>query len=158
MVSFLLIISFLLHLIILAAIYQLLKKVRQVEEETNAIDVVVALEQSLEEIREENNRFEQLLQEKANQKQGKETNEWNNNRTDIEGPGGEDKTKREEDTSNQEEFEHLLGTSPGYEIEASLESRVLQLHEKGHSIADIARNLGCGKTEAELIIKMYKKL
>lgn len=42
-------------------------------------------------------------------------------------------------------------------VEASLEAKVLQLHDQGLSITEIARKLHCGKTETELIINLNQK-
>ncbi|MEM1506445.1 hypothetical protein RG959_24150, partial [Domibacillus sp. 8LH] len=43
------------------------------------------------------------------------------------------------------------------QVEASLQSRILQLHHRGKSNTEIAKQLDCGKTEVELIIKLYAK-
>jgi len=43
------------------------------------------------------------------------------------------------------------------EVETSLEAQILQLHTNGETIDDIAKKLNCGKTEAEIIIKMHQK-
>lgn len=159
MVSFLLIISFLLHLITLTAIFQLLKKIQKLEDNTNSIDVVVAMEQTLEEIKEENNRFERLLKERAKKPQvtTRETeNKHAANRQDT--PSERElKINPEKEQNGDEDIAHLIGENLGYEVEASLESRVLQLYEEGRTIETIAKTLDCGKTEAELIIKMYGK-
>lgn len=40
-------------------------------------------------------------------------------------------------------------------VESSLEGKVLQLYHQGLSIADIAKKLDCGITEAELIIRFH---
>jgi response regulator of citrate/malate metabolism len=94
------------------------------------------MEQSLEEIKEENNRLQELL---AHQKTQTDVNE----------------TFKE--MQEEEDVTHLLGETDGIKVEASLDSQVLLLHQEGYTAEEIARKLNCGKTEAELIIKMYAK-
>ncbi|GGA62786.1 hypothetical protein [Ornithinibacillus halotolerans] len=43
------------------------------------------------------------------------------------------------------------------DVEVSLQSRIMRLHNDGYTVEEIARSVGCGKTEAELIIKIYEK-
>jgi uncharacterized membrane protein YhiD involved in acid resistance len=153
MVSFLLIISFLLHLVTIAALYQLIKKVQKIENESNDIDIVVALERSLEEIKKENNRFERLLKERDKETSSHQKEKKNVKNTD-EVSAKNDSIQQK--TSNQNEnLTHLLGESPGYEVEASIESQVLKLYQEGQAVETIAKQLDIGKREVELIIKMY---
>lgn len=151
MVSFFLIISFLLHFVLLFSLFQLLKKVQKLENETDSKEIVEMLENSLEEIKRENNRLQLILNEdrKRNKRnlEPLEPKEQKIKNTIIE---------NEEQTAS-EEIDHLIGTSPGYKVEASLESQVLKLYADGLSIDEIAKKLDCGKTEAELIIKFYHK-
>lgn len=42
-----------------------------------------------------------------------------------------------------------------YNIGTSFQARILQWHHQGLTIDEIARKLGSGKTEAELIIKLH---
>ncbi|MDY0396397.1 hypothetical protein RWE15_21250 [Virgibacillus halophilus] len=39
----------------------------------------------------------------------------------------------------------------------STEAKILQLHQQGKQTEEIAKELGCGKTEAELVIKFHAK-
>ncbi len=152
MVSFLLIISFLLHLITLAAIFQLVKKIQASESDTASDEIVQALERSLAEIKEENNRLQALLDHKEPL---------------IDKKKNESKIKKESTSEKQMvsvknektngDIDRLLGTDAGYKVEASLESRVLQLYAAGKNVEEIAKTLNCGKTEAELIIKLYNQ-
>src|SRR5690554_4449456 len=61
MVSFVLIISFLLHIITFAAIYQLLKQIQTIKQE-NAEDIQGVLDTYLQEIRNENIRLQRAVQ------------------------------------------------------------------------------------------------
>src|SRR5699024_11546803 len=40
--------------------------------------------------------------------------------------------------------------------ETSLQSQILQLYDQGYSEEDIAKQLNCGKTEVELIVKFHQ--
>lgn len=150
MVSLLLIISFLLHIIALFSIYQLFKQLHAEKQQDNPQEIMEILEVYLEEIKQENNELKNLL------KQDKSAEE------EIEAPKKEiivEKTEKKQELKGNHEsgLDGLLDELPGYQVDASLESRVLQLHSTGKSIEEIAKTLDCGKTEAELIIKLYQK-
>ncbi|MGJ9458884.1 DUF6115 domain-containing protein [Oceanobacillus sp. CF4.6] len=145
MVSFLLIISFLLHLAALGAIYKLFQQIQTLKsQDTKEIEGL--FEAYLQEIKEENSRLQAQL--KANQK----------NKSSI--------TAKKQQGPEQEsqpahwlegDMEQLLSPVEADTLEASLESKVLQMHSEGLAIGDIARNLDCGKTEVEIILKLHKK-
>lgn len=42
-------------------------------------------------------------------------------------------------------------------VETSLQAQILQLYEQGLTLDQIAKQLKCGKTEAELIINFHQK-
>lgn len=153
MVSFLLIISFLLHIITLFAVFQLFKQLQTKKQSNNAQEVMEVLQIYLDEIKQENNELKSLLkQEKVSTEEKKAYNKQTIQ--DI----AEKKQNREKAAKTElSELDDLVNQLPGYQVDASLESRVLQLHSKGKSIEEIAKALDCGKTEAELIIKLYQK-
>ncbi|WP_085992393.1 DUF6115 domain-containing protein [Oceanobacillus senegalensis] len=148
MISFLLIISFLLHLITIYAIFILLKKVQN--KNLEEVEVIRGLfEKYLQAIKAENNRLQVEL--KNNPTSNKELvgkNRMNENETDpyFAQPI---KTKETEPIIN---VDHIDDT-----IESSLDARVLQLYDKGLGVTEIAKTLECGKTEVELIIELHKK-
>lgn len=149
MVSFLLIISFLLHILSLFAIFQLFKQQQSASKESDSQEVMEVLEIYLGEIKEENNRLQSLLEKQKQQLDGlNEESETDSKQVFKEN------TKTELTYSN---LDNLIEDIPEYQVDASLESRVLQLHSKGKTIEEIAKTLNCGKTEAELIIKLYQK-
>lgn len=152
MISFLLIISFLLHLITLGAVFQLLKKVQELENSANSIEVTAVLERSLEEIKSENDRLQALM---ANHKPS--SDELENKQEEMKQPEGETLPLQPESKKMDADVDRLLAEAAGDELEASLESRVMQLHAKGLTNEEIAQALGCGKTEAELIIRLYNE-
>jgi|SRR5690625_4567612 len=139
MVSFVLIISFLLHIITFAAIYQLLKQIQTVKQ-SNTDDIQEVLETYLQEIREENNRLQKSVTMDEPNKQ-KPAQTIKDAKFDI------DEMMAEEDQIYINENKD--------QMETSLHSRILQLYDKGLSETEIAQQLNCGKTEAELIIKLY---
>ncbi len=153
MVSLLLIISFLLHIIALFAIFQLFKQLQSEKKQANAQEVMEIFEVYLDEIRQENNELKNLLMQDQTAEEETETEKIEMNKETTE------KRQMQEDNqvSEQSGIDSLLDQSPGYQVGASLESRVLQLHSTGKSVEEIAKTLNCGKTEAELIIKLYQK-
>lgn len=149
MVSFLLIISFLLHILSLFAIYQLFKQQQSGGKESDSQEVMEVLEIYLGEVKEENNRLQSLLEKQKQQLDG-----LNEESEGVSNQVFKENTKTEPAFSN---LDNLIEDIPEYQVDASLESRVLQLHSKGKTIEEIAKTLDCGKTEAELIIKLYQK-
>lgn len=160
MTSLLLIISFLFHLIAFAAIFQLLKKVQRLENRANPEAFQAIMEHALEEIKEENDRLQRMIPVyKGNEvkiEQTKDSQTTANQATDEpQTPISPIQTNKDEHP--QTGIERLLNDEQEDKVEASLESRVLQLHSQGVPVEDIAKTLDCGKTEAELIIKFYEK-
>lgn len=149
MVSFLLIISFLLHIVSLFAIFQLFKLQQSASKESDSQEVMEVLEIYLGEIKEENNRLQNLIE-----KQSQQLEDVNEEKQMVSNQVIKENTKAEPGFSD---LDALIEDVPEYQVDASLESRVLQLHSKGKTIEEIAKTLDCGKTEAELIIKLYRK-
>lgn len=146
MVPFLLIISFLLHIITLFALFQFLKQ-QQSSKQSDSQDVMEVLEVYLNEIREENSRLEHLLaQQKGQVEKDSSIDEQ-----------AEKKTDHILSSSEVNQLDALLKNASHDQVNASLESKVLQLHAKGNKVEEIAKQLNCGKTEVELIIKLYQK-
>ncbi|WP_010649267.1 DUF6115 domain-containing protein [Oceanobacillus massiliensis] len=146
MVSFLLIISFLLHLVAIAAIYKLFQQLHTFKTQ-DSTEIEALFDKYLQEIKRENSRLqEELQQEKHIQRPVKSEP----------AAAAEPADKSEADSDIEPDF---LPADIEYTdtMEASLESRVLQLHQEGLSIGEIARKLNCGKTEAEIIVKMHQK-
>ena len=151
MVSFLLIISFLLHILALFAIFQLFQQLQTYKKQDDSQEVMELLEIHLQEMKEENNRLQTLLEKNVDkghqEQQSTEEPERNSNK----------ETKQFDAGSEALDLDYLLDESPASQVDASLESRVLQLHANGMKIENIARTLNCGNTEVELIIKLYEK-
>jgi peptidoglycan hydrolase CwlO-like protein len=144
MVSFLLIISFLLHLAALGAIYKLFQQIQSLKShDLQEIDGL--FEAYLQEIKTENSRLQAQLQ--SMKKSEQETTPSNK-------PAKEQKVQSAEWMENLEQ--HLVFTNED-KLEASLESKVLQMYSNGMVTGDIARKLNCGKTEVDIILKLHKK-
>ncbi|WP_164668970.1 DUF6115 domain-containing protein [Virgibacillus doumboii] len=138
--SMLLIISFLLHIVALTAIYQLFKQVQSYKK-GNAQDIIELLDTYLEEIKEENRLLEEKI-DKQNPQAPKVAPVNNHIRQDIE---------------EEHEYTPPQASEDADDFEASLQAQIMHLHDKGLTVDEIARKLNCGKTEAELIIKMGNK-
>lgn len=142
-------ISFLLHGISILAIYLLLKDKQRSggNEQTENM-----MKETLEEIRRENKRLQNLLEESNQQDNYKEETkqaplisaEQNPEPSEIEA----------QEVSNVDAFQTVNYQD---EVETSLEAKILQLHAKGETTDSIAKKLNCGKTEAEIIIKLHQK-
>lgn len=110
------------------------------------------METYLQEIKEENNRLQALINNSHQLKSSNTTNKEDNIRQPV--------NQKIEEANNNLNYMNdfsFFDNNINDTIEASLEAKVLQLHNEGLSITDIARKLHCGKTEAELIINLNKK-
>lgn len=145
MTSFLFIVSFLLHIISIVAIYALSKQL-SMNKSNDSSEFISLMENYLEEIKEENRRLQKEL---ANiQPTAKNVDPPIN--------------VEDEPSLIVEEHEEIPISVPGSdtvkdEVEVSQHSRILQFYKEGLNAEEIARKLGCGKTEVELIIKFQEK-
>jgi DNA-directed RNA polymerase specialized sigma24 family protein len=143
MTSFLFIISFLLHIISITAIYALSKQLSGAKQHDNT-ELVSLMESYLEEIKEEN----KILQEKLSKEDKDESHKT-------------DTTPNIKAIRKEEEKETFLFPKIEDEaldqVEVSLQSKILKLHQEGNSPEEIARKLACGKTEVELLLKFQEK-
>lgn len=141
MVTFIFAISFILHIITIFAIYLLFKQNQQLKHE-NIHDTTALLESYLAEIKDENNRLQAELAVSSS-----------NHETD-EASGVTKHHASEETLINDDPFS-LRDVEQTDHVEASLQAKVLQLHDQGFTETEIAKKLNCGKTEAALIIKLH---
>ncbi|MFS0751819.1 DUF6115 domain-containing protein [Oceanobacillus sp. 1P07AA] len=151
MSSLLWIISFLLHMIALLAIYKLLQQVQIIKQQTTSeSNMESRLKQYIEEIKQENQNLQALLQSEATLNQ-------NNQKQQSAYVADERKTVDiQEEPSNEQLKGNTSSVDDEDTVEASLEARVLQLYNNGKTIDEIASELECGKTEAEIIIKLHQ--
>ncbi len=140
MTSFLLLISFLLHIISFSAIYQLKQVKQHHQSNTTDSNIGALFESYLAEFKEENNRLQQALKQ-TNHAQLEPDSEGN----------------MEEIASTIVENVPMVDDSKEDKVVTSLKANILQLYSKGLSPGEIAKQLNCGKTEAELIIKLHQQ-
>ncbi|MFD2208852.1 DUF6115 domain-containing protein [Virgibacillus halophilus] len=144
-VPFLLVISFLLHIVSLAAIYFLFKQLTAKQEKNKQLpeDFLELMDTYLEEIRFENDKLKQHLEKHTPRTLPQKENTQ--------------ETASERQT-NEHSMDAIAGLSQAKDqTEMSTEAKILQLHQQGKQTEEIAKELGCGKTEAELVIKFHAK-
>ncbi len=148
MTSFLLIISFLLHILLFIIIFYLYQHIQTLKS-SQATEIDQMLNDFIKQIKLEN----QALQKSLSHPTEKGIKNDDGQNKELENEQMLDKVAK------KELFDHLqintdqLVTKPTDQVETSLQSKVIYLHDQGHSIENIAKKLNCGKTEVELLIK-----
>lgn len=157
MVSLLLIISFLLHIVIFIAYFNLSNQMALLKEE-NISEIEQLFAKYLDEIKLENDRLQQeILQPNqtnkiaSNEKQKKPTNNV--------------VSYTRKDLINQVKNEPVQSTNKLKQeaikqddvVETSIEANALQLYEQGYSATEIAQQLNRGTTEISLIIELNQR-
>lgn len=138
MTSFLLIVSFLLHIVAFIAIYQLYKQTQLPKKEKVSQEMIELFDMYLVEIKEENKRLENTLLEREHDKSARMSEKAAKEKE------GDDSYVPPESNDN-------------VKFQTSLQAKVLQMHDQGMSNDEIARNLHSGKTEVDLIVKLHAK-
>src|SRR5690625_296394 len=145
MQSFLLIISFLLHIIVLVAVYYLFQQIQLLKQD-NKKELTDLFETYLKEIRSENRRLESKIELNTFSSEQNEKLNVPENSTEEHAP-----------TFNENETPSLKTDTIHDQFETSLDAKILQLYHQGMEVSEIAQTLNCGKTEAELLINLYNK-
>lgn len=149
MTSFLLLLSFLIHLILFISLYHLYERIKRDKDE-QAEQIKEMLANFMNDIRHENNKLEQKIHESKLKQHinneytpptPKDLKDEQQSKGEIESTTPYAKPKRQ-----QKQVEDV--------IETTLEGQVLQLAHEGKSIDEIAKQLNRGKTEVELLIKL----
>lgn len=145
MTSFLLLLSFLIHLILFITIYHLYEKTKRDQNE-QAKEVENMLANFTERIRSENEKLEQKLHE--NKLKQRMTHEYT--------PPIPAETAHKVSNIKTTTYDKPAIKQPKMEdvVETSLEGQVLSLAKAGKSVDEIAKQLNRGKTEVELMIKL----
>ncbi|MUK89887.1 hypothetical protein GMD78_16070 [Ornithinibacillus sp. L9] len=160
MTSFLLIISFLLHIITLSGLFFLLKQLQGKNDETSS-EIPNLLESYLEEIKAENKRLQDEISANHIVKKENRLDPSPNKDRDLDQHMQIIETKQDTVEGRIEENDDKYVASKldtmNDEVQASLQARILQLHQTGLSEEEIARKLNCGKTEVALTIKLHGK-
>lgn len=152
MISFLLTISFLLHIVSLTAIYAMYKQLTAPKTDDTK-DVIQLMEAYLEEIKLENERLQEELSQSMNHPQPAP------NRPNIKVANPQISNTKEQSNAQETDEPPVLPIDIDIQddMEVSLQSQILKLHHEGLSHDEIARKLGCGKTEVDLILKFHEK-
>lgn len=158
MTALLLIISFLLHVILFMAIYQLYKQIQQLKKSKNS-ELHTVAEQFIAEIKEENKRLQERLSQHTHSTTSKETNNTVEPSQNSYEPISHTPSQPTKASPNSKTH-HIsdLAETRHEEMELSLESKILQLYQKGLNIDQIAKQLKCGRTEVELIVHLQQQL
>src|SRR5690625_4446007 len=153
MVSLLLIISFLLHIILLIAIYFLYQQIEQLKRDKNS-QLETTLSNFLNEIKAENERLQLQIKNENNTVE----NKVNHNRPNVHFEQEMQKNMIKKDVKREYNYkppQPLLQVEKKLDkLETSLEAQVFQLAEEGMSVEDIAKKLNRGKIEIELMLKL----
>ncbi|MYL33171.1 hypothetical protein GLW08_01370 [Pontibacillus yanchengensis] len=177
MLLFLLVISFLLHgvtIFILVTLSLRVNKNKELEmkQEKVAKEIEESFTAYLIEIKEENQRLMNMLDESG---QTVDTNapsvESKNYKASAHRERPKDKVEQYERdyTSYSHEpsihyseqkmdngaFNPMMPDNQGDSFEPSMQSSIYQLYDQGYSKEDIAKKLNCGKTEIELMLKFH---
>ena len=149
MVSLLLIISFLIHIILLLAVYYLYTQLQLIKNNKDE-NLQELLTNFIHEIRAENEQLKlQLDETKRNEKKH------------INAPPLPKHLKplleKQEEEENRKKSKSSLSIKKD-RLETSLEVQIAQLSKQGLSIEEIAKKLNKGKTEVELILKLNESV
>lgn len=136
------------HLVLFGFMFYLYYQLQSLKKANNE-DITQLMGTYLDEIKYENERLQlQLKASPHNQeKQAK------NSSIQFPPPPTQQVTHHEQEETVGKWTEHIEREDKAET--PSIESQVLQLHEQGLSTEDIAKQLGCGKTEVALIINFH---
>lgn len=153
MTTILLIISFILHLILLAAVYYLHQRLQELNAHRSQ-ETELLLSRFLDEIRQENRQLQdQLKQSKTTHPEESSTDAPSDYSSPV--PQGPTNTIPYSNTTiKKADFPAPTPIAKDDKVETSLESHVFQLYKEGLSPEEIAKRMNRGKTEIELLIKM----
>jgi len=146
-------ISFILHFILLVAVYYLIKQVSELQQTKNR-DLTQLFEKYLNEIKEENKQLQLQLENNKTIHHPKQTTSQKLPKDSLLNDSHQQSSINERNVANPIELE--IGSHED-QIETSLQAKILQLHQQGLTIEQIAKHLNCGKTEAELIIEIFQQ-
>lgn len=150
MILSLIILSFLIHLIVLIAIYLLYKQVQQKNE--NSAEIAKLFDIYLQEVKAENERLQMEILRSSSQ-----TNNQKHSHNYVKPSTANQALVKTEGSETETDSYKPPISEESANVDLSLHAKILQLHDKGFSIEDIARKLDCGKTEVELFMKLYNK-
>jgi len=133
--------SFLLHIVLLLAVYYLYQQL-QLTKQHQEKQLETVLADFLDELKRENERLQSQLE--------KNTSDYTQNV-----PVQTDPVYNVEENEKNWPVNNVDDSDKKDQVETSLESQILQLNHQGFSIEEIAKQLNRGKTEVELIVKLH---
>lgn len=148
MTSFLLLVSFLLHLIIMIAVYQLYQQFQYLKEKQHQ-QLQEVLDSFLKKIQAENQKLESQINHNGHLYQ--DLNIANDDMVQD--------SKKNDNTliENSTILKDLKKSTKNDHAEVSIKGQILSLAAEGKSISEIAKIVNRGKTEVELLLKMNNK-
>lgn len=156
--AYLLLISFIIHVVTLVIIRQLKVKLDQpsitkqtLDQQQKEIEELLAV--YLLEIREENDKMIQLIDQQAKH----ESQEKIKEATIVEQPPRKPIMEARQQEDKYQDYQPFMPKEEETVVEPSFAAQVLSLAERGDSIETIAKKLNRGKTEVELLIKFHQK-
>lgn len=159
-----LIISFIIHLILIYAIYLLFQQIQTLKNDDKQ-EWNDELEHFLQEIKRENELLEAKITQSVHAEKDVRSSlkrQTTDERATMK-KFAESRTKdysdltiaNKEETSYENNIEQLISEKQVDDIvETSLESMIINMHHEGQSIEDIARKTNRGKTEVKLMLKL----
>jgi|SRR5690625_3072331 len=154
MTSLLLIVSFLLHAILLIAIYQLYQQLQQIKQ-TNENELHQMIQQFIAEIKEENKHLQAQLTAQSAPPNVHEHHQVKDESIVT----SYSKAAPTLPTQKAKPMNHVdsiieLTDKKCEQTEVSFEGKVLQMYHQGFDVDQIAKQLESGRTEVDLIIKL----
>lgn len=150
--------SYLIHFILLVAIFLLFQQIRSLKN-NEADDVYKVLEVYLEEIKLENEKLKQMINTQNTPDSSRKAKEFND--VLLESIENEHNDNNSNDTVSSAEYSieklERLNRNKQEEVieeETSILSRALYMQNEGLTVSEIAKKLNRGKTEIELLLKL----
>lgn len=160
MVSIVLFISFILHFVTLFIILLLFlkwNKVKQIEAEQNNMrrEIEEIFSAYLLELKEENEKFTQIANEITRGRNYGQPQKQNREVTFTDRSSNQDDMK---DVIDGPPISEYVPPTPEFKevYDQSFPSQVLELHNNGYTVNEIAQKLNKGKTEIELVLKFHQ--
>ncbi|WP_138414787.1 DUF6115 domain-containing protein [Aquibacillus sediminis] len=170
MVTFILVISLILHLMTFIIIRVMMTKLKRADQlakkQTQSMKEIEELfSVYLVELKEENQKLLDHFPVKEHQQQSSEEDIMEKKATAVKRSSStvqrtysSKENKRDTSLSNQpNNYQPPLINDKEDIVEQSTSATVYSLYDQGYSVNDIAKKLDCGKTEVELMLKFYRK-
>lgn len=154
----LLLLSYFIHFILLVATFLLFRQIRSINK-TEVDEVYQVLDIYLEELKSENKKLKQLMNTENQKLSNPSTTQPFYEKPSKPQRQSDENSLKSTAIKAEYSVEHLekqfrKNQSEIVKDETSTLSRALYLKDKGYSVSEIAKQLSCGKTEIELLLKL----